>query len=195
MGWRGEATALIGGALGAFPAVTIEGAGAVAWCHTAAGAEEILSGRRRTSAGCTARCAPTALPLPTAVLPSIALSFIGHAPRPAERQGLLAEVRRALATNGALVLLDHSRPRRRAAALAALARRPAVPGATPAARWRRLAYPAAREAQAAGFAVACLRLVAGERVQLVVATKLERAPPPVRFVPDEGTPMKPSGPY
>ena len=193
MSWQGEAVALIVGAIGALPAVTIEGAGTGAWCHASVGAEEILfAGRRagvrrcaavrrhtgarpRTSPRRAARCAPAVLPLPTGILPAIALSFVGYAPRPAERRGLLAEIRRALATNGTLVLLDHSRPRRRAAALAALARRPRVPGATLGARWRRLAYPAAREAQAAGFAVQWLRLVADERVQLVVATKVEAA--------------------
>ena len=193
MSWQGEAAALIVGTLGALPAVTIEGAGTGVWCHVSAGAGEILFGGPRTGAcrcrafrrhtdacprpsrGRAARCAPAALPLPAGALPAIALSFVGHAPRPAERRDLLAEIRRVLATNGTLVLLDHSRPRRRAAALAALARRPRVPGATPGARWRRLAYPAAREVQAAGLAVQCLRLVAGERVQLVVATRVEMA--------------------
>jgi len=187
MGWQGEAAAAIVDALGTLPTVVIEGAGAVAWCHASGGAQKLLFARGRAISRCrlcarhrmsparAARCVPGALPLPRGVLRAITLSFVGYACGPVERRSLLTEIHRALVAGGVLVLLDHSRPRHRAAALAALARWPLVPGATPGTRWRRLAYPAAREAQAVGFTVQCLRLVAGERVQLIVAAKVEAA--------------------
>jgi SAM-dependent methyltransferase len=189
MGWWGEAAVAIVDALGTLPAVTIEGAGTVVWCHALGGAEELSPARGRAATSCrlracrrmlparAARCAPAALPLPSGVLRAIALSFVGHASAPVERRSLLAEIHRALIAGGVLVLLDHNRPRHRVAALAALVRRPLVAGPTPGARWRRLAYPAAREAQAVGFTVQRLRLVAGERVQLVVAAKVEAVAP------------------
>jgi len=183
MGWRGETMAAIVDAPGTVPAVVIEGAGTVAWCHAAGGATECLLARcRATTSGRfrahgrvspvrSARCLPEVLPLASGALPAVAVSFVGHAPGPVERRALLAEAHRALAADGVLALLDHSRPRRRLVALAALVRRPFIAGATPGARWRRLAYPAAREVQAAGFTVRRLRLVAGERLQVVVAAK------------------------
>lgn len=112
-----------------------------------------------------------ALPSRSGGLESLVVSFVGQAPRPAEREALLAGARQALAPGGRLVLIDHNRPRRLPAALVALVRRPRVPGATPRARWRRLAHPVAREAARAGFAIEALRFVAGERVQVVLARR------------------------
>lgn len=86
--------------------------------------------------------------------------------RPAERQALLAGLRRRLAPGAPLVLVDHSQPCgrwRRLAARLALARTGLVPA--------RARYPAARELAALGFAVERLRLACGERVQLVAARR------------------------
>jgi SAM-dependent methyltransferase len=147
--WQREAEALIAGALGGPPEVTIE-AGA------AAGGP---------------------LPFRDGEAARAVLSFVGCAPAPAARRALLAEAGRVLAPGGALAVVDHNRPRRRLAALAALAGPPRVPGRSPAARWRRLAYPTAREVQAAGLGVECLRLAARERVQVVVARRAGPAGP------------------
>jgi hypothetical protein len=51
---------------------------------------------------------------------------------------------------------------------------PRPAGVTPAIRWRRLAYPTAREIRAAGFVIERLRLAAGERVQVVWARRAAR---------------------
>jgi hypothetical protein len=102
---------------------------------------------------------------------ALVLSMVGHAPRSEERAVKLAALARRIASHGRLIVVDHNRPRGPVAALAALARAPWVPGWSPAARWQRLAHPTAREVQAAGFRVDRLRLVAGERVQLVIATR------------------------
>jgi hypothetical protein len=90
--------------------------------------------------------------------------FLGAAARPAERQALLAAVAGRLVPGAAMVLLDHSQPRalwRRALALPRLV----AAGLSPA----RARYPTARELAALGFRVEHLRLLAGERVQLVRA--------------------------
>ncbi len=104
-------------------------------------------------------------------LDSLLVRFVGQPARPPEREVILGQAAHALAFGGRLVVIDHNRPRRRAAALLAVVAAPLVPGATPAARWRRLAYPVAREVALAGFTVESLRLVAGERVQIVFARR------------------------
>ena len=104
-------------------------------------------------------------------LPSLVLTFLGASPGPAERMAALTRIEAALASGGWLVVVDHNRPRRCLGALRALIGVPKVAGWSPAARWRRLAHPTAREVQAAGFGVECLRFAAGERVQLVIGRK------------------------
>jgi hypothetical protein len=101
----------------------------------------------------------------------VGVSFLGVAAEPARRRALLDGVARHLAPEGRVVVIDHNRRRHRTAALLALVAAPRVPARTPAGRWRRLAYPTAREAQGAGLVVERLRLVAGERVQLVLARR------------------------
>jgi hypothetical protein len=101
----------------------------------------------------------------------VILSAVGHPAADEERRRVLREVAEGLAGEGGVVVVDHNRPRRLVDALAAVAGAPSVPGWSPAARWRRLAYPTARAVQGAGFRVERLRLVAGERVQIVVATR------------------------
>jgi hypothetical protein len=108
--------------------------------------------------------------------PHVVVNWIGRDDSPAARATELGEIAARLPTGGTLVVLDHNRPRQRVAAIAALARTPWIPGSTPAARWQRMAYPTARELQAAAFRVERLRLVAGERVQVVFATA-ERSEP------------------
>jgi len=98
--------------------------------------------------------------------------MVGRRAPSEERGRVLAELASRFAPKGRLIVVDHNRPRRLPAALAALAGPPWVPGWSPAGRWHRLAHPTAREVQAAGFRVDRLRLVAGERVQVVVATRL-----------------------
>jgi hypothetical protein len=112
----------------------------------------------------------TSLP-PGGGLASLLVRFVGQPARPAEREVTLAQAARALAFGGRLVVVDHNRPRRRIAALLALVAPPLVPGATPKARWCRLAYPVAREIGFAGFTIESLRLVASERVQIVFARR------------------------
>lgn len=97
------------------------------------------------------------------------VSFVSADPSTDARRIALADAARRLPEGGTVVVMDHNRPRSRLAALAALARSPALPGVAPAARWRRQGHPTAREVQDAGFRVDRLRLVAGERVQLVFA--------------------------
>jgi hypothetical protein len=98
--------------------------------------------------------------------------MVGCAPASEERAAALAVLASRFTPAGRLIVVDHNRPRQRVAALAALARTPWVPGWSPAARWVRLAHPTAREVQAAGFRVDRLRLVASERVQIVIATRV-----------------------
>ena len=104
-------------------------------------------------------------------LASLLVRFVGQPAHPPEREVILGHAARALAFGGRLVVVDHNRPRRPLAALLAVVAAPMVPGPSPAARWRRLAYPVAREIALAGFTVESLRLVAGERVQIVFARR------------------------
>lgn len=105
------------------------------------------------------------------VVGATAVSLVGFDPTPEERGGVFAALAAALPPASVLIVIDHNRPRRMSAALAALVSEPALPGASPVRRWQRLARPTAREVQVAGFRVEKLRLVAGERVQVVVATR------------------------
>lgn len=94
------------------------------------------------------------------------VSFLGTPARPAERQALLRSFQRRLPARAPVLLVDHNQPRavwRRLAGFVCLS----------AARLRRARarYPAARELAALGFAVECLRLTCGERVQLVLARR------------------------
>jgi hypothetical protein len=102
---------------------------------------------------------------------AVTVSFVGRTPSADARRATIADAARGLAADATLIVVDHNRPRRRIAALAALVRMPRLPGGAPSARWRRQAHPTARELQAAGFRVERLRLVAGERVQVVFARK------------------------
>ena len=92
------------------------------------------------------------------------VTFLGAGAAPAERQALVASLGRRLPADAPVVLLDHNQPRtpwRRVLGIAALALR----GLGPA----RARYPAARELAALGLRVEGLRLMCGERVQLVAA--------------------------
>ncbi|MEO6025569.1 MAG: hypothetical protein ABIR79_01705 [Candidatus Binatia bacterium] len=103
--------------------------------------------------------------------PVVAVSLVGHAPSADERRVVLARLHTQTAPQTLLIVADHNRPRRRSTAFGALLGAPRVPGWSLGARWRRLAEPTAREVQAAGFRVLHLALVAGERVQLVMARR------------------------
>jgi hypothetical protein len=103
--------------------------------------------------------------------PWIMLTFVSQSPSTSARNAAVADALQRLPEDGTLVVVDHNRPRRRLAALAALVRSPRIAGVAPSARRRRQVYPAARELQAAGWRVDRLRLVAGERVQLVFARR------------------------
>jgi hypothetical protein len=105
----------------------------------------------------------------------LVLSVVGCTLPAPERARMLAELAARLVAGGTLVVVDHNRPRRFAAALGALAAAPRVPGWSPRVRWRRLAYPTAREIQAAGLHVDKLALTAGERVQIVIATRASQS--------------------
>lgn len=105
------------------------------------------------------------------VEPPLVVNAVGHAIGADERARVLASLAAVFPEGGTLVVVDHNRPRRIGAAVAALVARPFVPGSSPAARWRRLADPAARMVQTAGFRVERLRLAVSERVQVVVATR------------------------
>ena len=109
-------------------------------------------------------------PIPDAAA-ALAVVLIGSDPSPTDRQRTFARLAAALVPDGYLVVVDHNRPRRLGAALTALVRTPWLPGWVPSRRWRRLACPTAREVQAAGLRVERLRLVAGERAQVVVARR------------------------
>ncbi|MCC6847934.1 MAG: hypothetical protein IT294_05485 [Deltaproteobacteria bacterium] len=102
---------------------------------------------------------------------ALVVSVVGHAPSPAERAQALSALAARTPAGVRLVVVDHNRPRQLVATLRALFGAPRVPGGWPSARWRRLADPSARAAQAAGFRVERLRLVADERVQVVLATR------------------------
>jgi hypothetical protein len=100
---------------------------------------------------------------------AVTVSFVGRNPSTNARRTAVADAARALGADGTLVVVDHNRPRRRLAALAALVRAPWIPGVAPSVRWHRQAHWTARELQDAGFRVDRLRLAAGERVQVVFA--------------------------
>jgi hypothetical protein len=110
---------------------------------------------------------PTARPLSTVIV----LSLVGYAAPEAIRARVWQELSDVLAAGEAVAVVDHNRPRRRCAAVGALLASPWVPGLWPQARWRRLAHPTAREMQRAGFVVDAMRFAAGERVQIVLATR------------------------
>jgi len=164
--WRRE----VGTLLGAPPAVsavdlTVErDAVTLRFVDAAAAA---TAGVMRIPVGVT----PLVLPLADGSVASLTLWLLGERGDAAMRAALFAEAARVCAPDGVLVAVDHNRPRRPAAALLAFVAPPQPPGATPGSRWRRLAYPTAREAQAAGFTVERLRLAAGERVQIVWARR------------------------
>jgi hypothetical protein len=101
----------------------------------------------------------------------IVLSLVGHAASEAARARAWRELAGAVVTGEAVAVVDHNRPRRPWAAIGALIAAPGVPGLWPQARWRRLARPTARELQRAGLVVEALRFAAGERVQIVFATR------------------------
>lgn len=94
------------------------------------------------------------------------VAFVGTAASAGDRQALLAALRRRLAPQAPVVLVDHNQPRRLLPRLlgAALLLARGLPPA-------RARYPAARELQALGFAVERLRLADGERLQLVLARR------------------------
>jgi hypothetical protein len=102
---------------------------------------------------------------------ALVVSMVGYVVPSEERAATLAALAARFASGRRLIVVDHNRPRSPVSALTALVRPPWVPGWSPFSRWRRLAHPTAREVQAAGFRVDRLRLVAGELVQIVVATR------------------------
>lgn len=172
--WEREATAQIRAVVGTTPVLAVHLDRGVPACG-ALDAAELAAGRLRP-----ARVAPLTagrLPCADASQQAILVSFVGTSTSGGPRRRLLAEIRRALAPGGCALVVDHNRPRGRLAALCALIAAPVPPGASPGARWRRLAYTTAREAQAAGLAVVSLGLASGERVQLVVARVDEGAGP------------------
>lgn len=114
------------------------------------------------------RRVPVALPFAPGAIATLAVSFVGDASTPHARRALLDQACRAVRPGGTLVVIDHNRPRRRLAALVALARSPRLRG-SPSARWRRQGHPVAREARDCGLTVERLRLAVGERVQIVIA--------------------------
>jgi SAM-dependent methyltransferase len=174
MTWWGEVEALVVTAAGGSPFLLVELTSLDASCRIVATRSSFLTGRRTAGA---VRCDPSALPIATGSLSRVALSFLGDDPTAPRRQAALRELRRALAPGGLLLVVDHNRPRGRAQAFAALLRQPRVSGRSLGLRWRRLAYPVAREAHASGFTVDALRLALGERVQMIVARKAASAEP------------------
>ncbi len=109
------------------------------------------------------------------LMPPLVLCVVGHAPSPEERGRVLAALAARTPEGARLAVVDHNRPRRLLGALRAVLGPPHVLGRSPAARWRRLADPTARVTQATGFRVDRLRLIAGERVQVVVATRMAQS--------------------
>lgn len=94
------------------------------------------------------------------------VSFVGERENETLRLGRLAAARARLGVDAPLVLVDHNQPRprwRRVVGWLALALHGLSPG--------RGRTAAARQLDAAGFRVECLRLAAGERVQLVLARR------------------------
>jgi len=120
---------------------------------------------------------PSEAPVADQSIVWIAASFLYDASPPATRRTLLAELVRVLAPAEILVVVDHNRPRSQLAAAVAVVRSPRPRGATPAARWARLAYPAAREVHAAGLVVERIRLAADERVQVITARRVASTRP------------------
>jgi hypothetical protein len=89
---------------------------------------------------------------------------------PSTRTEALREVQKSLLPGGFLLFLDYNTPRQRWRRLLAFVWFSPwlFLGISPR---RRLRYPAAREAQEAGFQVKFLRLLGGECFQVVAATK------------------------
>jgi hypothetical protein len=117
--------------------------------------------RLRAAIAARVRLAEDGMPAAGAVC-----AFLGDRADPAVRRTRLLLVAARLAPGAPLVVVDHNRPRhaigRVAVALALLAR-----GHRPS----RAAYPTARELHDHGLAIGCLRLAAGERIQLVRAKR------------------------
>lgn len=94
------------------------------------------------------------------------IAFLGAPASPPERQAMLCRLRDRLPAGAPIVLVDHNQPRtpwERALALPSLL----LDGVTPA----RARYPAAQELATQGFAIRCLRLADGERIQLISAIR------------------------
>ena len=177
--WEREVSAQIREVVGGAPLVAVMWDGG-APTHGVVDGARLAAGRIRPTT--PSPLADGRLPCADATQPAILVSFVGGASTSETREQLLAEVRRVLAPGGRLLVLDHNRPRGRLAALGAVITAPVPPGASLAARWRRLSYTTAREAQARGLVVEALRLAVGERVQLVVA----RAGDTAATTPPEG---------
>ncbi|MBI3769390.1 MAG: hypothetical protein HY271_13005 [Deltaproteobacteria bacterium] len=172
MGWRREIEALVGPPSGSPALVIALAAGVASWRVARPGTVLFDAPHRSGDGGDVAlRAAADALPLRDASIAWLAVSFLGDASAPRRRGALLGEIARVLAPGATVVAVDHNRPRRRLAALTAVAGPPRPRSWLPAAAWRRLAYPTAREIHAAGFTIEHLRLAAGERVQIVVARR------------------------
>ncbi len=167
-GWRREVEALVGPSVGSAAIVVNSRAGQVRCRMVAADPTAAFPGE-------TLRASATALPFGDASITWAALWFLGDASPHRVRRSLLAEVARVLVPAATLVIVDHNRPRRRLAAIIATVMPPRPPGATPAAAWRRLAYPTARDAHAADLAVDRLHLAVGERVQVISARRRPRS--------------------
>lgn len=179
MAWRPEVEALVGRP-SQLPALALSFAADVVWWRivdrdAAVDATSAPPRSRRCAALRSLRAAPDALPIRDASVAWLVVSFLGDRARPGPRQALAAELVRVLAPGGMLVAVDHNRPRRGGAALAAIVAPPRPPALTPTGAWRRLAYPTARELRGAGLAIESLRLAARERVQLIVARRASRA--------------------
>jgi hypothetical protein len=105
-------------------------------------------------------------PADAAPVAAVVVVFLGERADTAARLERLAAAGARLRPGAPLLLVDHNQPRswwRRVLGWVALAAR----GLTPA----RARVLAARQLDAAGFRVECLRLAAGERVQLVLARR------------------------
>lgn len=163
--WRRDVGTLVG-APAAEPAVAVVLEGETVWLRRVRPQTDWLAAPSRER---SVRAAAAALPFGNASIAALTVSFLGaegHA-----HAVLLGELARVCAPGGVLIAVDHNRPRRRMAALVAVAARPCPIGPNPAARWRRLAHPTARQVWAAGFTIERLRLAAGERVQVVFARR------------------------
>lgn len=175
MTWRREVEALVG-TPGATPALLMTLDAGEVRCRLVADAAAPAGLVEPARAAPPAlRTAVTTLSIRDGALAWVGVSFLGNASPAARRRALLAEAARVLAAAGTLVVVDHNRPRRRLAAMVAVGAPPRPPGGTPAAAWRRLAWPTAREVRGAGLVVDRLRLAAGERVQVVFARHADHA--------------------